>query len=175
MSGGNIFGICGGLQILGESLEDPLGLEHSLKYKSSYIFEGLKLLPIKTIFETRKSLSRKNVTAIWPRQVNISGFELHHGQTIPTTERESHPEALCLIPGLGWVSNKDSPFNVSGTYLHGIFDNGEWRRLWLNKIRASSGLQSLPLTKENYSQQRENLIDRLTDAFKEHVDLEKIL
>ena len=60
LSGGNIFGICGGLQILGESLEDPLGTEHLREKDSKYEFEGLGLLPIKTIFKSR------NFCITWP-------------------------------------------------------------------------------------------------------------
>ena len=78
--------------------------------------------------------------------------------------------------GLGWVHHSsDHPGSSSGTYLHGIFDNGPWRRRWLNRLRHKRGLPALSEQQPHHSRQREVLLDRLADAFEEHVNLDPLL
>jgi adenosylcobyric acid synthase len=62
-----------------------------------------------------------------------------------------------------------------GSYLHGIFDNGVWRRQWLNQVRQKRGLSLLPAVQPNYAEQRDQLIDRLADHIDEYMDLRPIL
>ena len=64
---------------------------------------------------------------------------------------------------------------VAGTYLHGVFENGPWRRRWLNQLRAAKGLPPLTEQQPHHSRQREALLDRLADAFEEHINLEPLL
>ena len=76
--------------------------------------------------------------------------------------------------GLGWVLEKAN-HSVAGTYLHGIFDNGTWRRHWLNSIRHRQGLRDLPVNQPNYSEQLQQTLDRLADAFEQYVNIEPLL
>ncbi|XPM55499.1 MAG: hypothetical protein EDM05_048775 [Leptolyngbya sp. IPPAS B-1204] len=62
-----------------------------------------------------------------------------------------------------------------GTYLHGIFDNGPWRRAWLNRLRQQRGLKSLPTGISNYREQRETMLDSIAEAIGKHLDLTPIL
>jgi adenosylcobyric acid synthase len=176
-SGGIVFGICGGLQMLGNELEDPLGLENSLQEKLNYKFSGLRLLSIKTIFERNKTLARRNVIAQWPKKSEVSGFELHHGKSLlnKSLENDLTPLPMFNTPDLGWSSAKKSHLNVAGSYLHGIFENGEWRRLWLNEVRRSSKLKDLPIINYNHSDKREEIIERLTDVLEENINLTPLL
>ncbi|MEY3928409.1 MAG: cobyric acid synthase CobQ, partial [Cyanobacteriota bacterium] len=64
---------------------------------------------------------------------------------------------------------------VAGTYLHGVFDNGPWRRRWLNRLRQRKELAALSEHQPHHRQQRELLLDRLADAFEAHVNLEPLL
>ncbi len=64
---------------------------------------------------------------------------------------------------------------VAGTYLHGVFESGPWRRRWLNQLRAGKGLALLSEQQPHHSQQRDGLLDRLADAFEKHVNLEPLL
>jgi adenosylcobyric acid synthase len=64
---------------------------------------------------------------------------------------------------------------VAGTYLHGVFESGPWRRRWINRLRARRGLPPLSESLPDHSQQRDALLDRLADAFSEHVNLESLL
>ncbi len=73
-------------------------------------------------------------------------------------------------PNLGLV---DDTLSVWGTYLHGIFDNGPWRRAWLNRLRQQRGLKALPTGVANYREQRELLLNSLADEIEPHLDLKR--
>tara|TARA_Y100001968_G_scaffold309716_1_gene329818 strand:- start:53 stop:1594 length:1542 start_codon:yes stop_codon:yes gene_type:complete len=173
--GGIVFGICGGLQILGKTLEDPSGLEHLKQENSTQQFEGLNLLPIRTLFKTNKSLSRIKVKAIWPCQANISGFELHHGVSEIIDSGIDAPQPIFENNCLGWRSKSRDSKNVAGTYLHGIFENGIWRRSWINIIRKENSLKPLDLDEQNHCNKINSIIESLTDVFEENINLGKIL
>jgi adenosylcobyric acid synthase len=64
---------------------------------------------------------------------------------------------------------------VAGTYLHGIFENGPWRRRWLNRLRQRRGLPPLSENQPHHLHQRDALLDRLADAFEAHIDLTPLL
>ncbi len=174
-NGGNVFGICGGMQMLGSTLIDPLGIEGTKGRDMKNIIQGLDLLPIETLYEKSKSTSRCIENCIWPMPTQVNGFELHHGNSKPIGRSKELIKPMFQNEKLGWViSNKNSSY-IAGTYLHGIFDNGEWRRMWLNLIREKKGLKFLSTSQPNYSERRELLINRLADTFQEHVDLSPLL
>ncbi|MCG8367032.1 MAG: cobyric acid synthase CobQ, partial [Pseudanabaenales cyanobacterium] len=105
------------------------------------------------------------------------GYEIHQGRSqlvIPDQTDNNSPtyESLFDDRSLGIVDNAQS---VWGTYLHGIFDNGAWRRAWLNRLRQQRGLGSLPTGIPNYREQREAILDRLADTVEIHLNLEPIL
>jgi adenosylcobyric acid synthase len=173
--GGHVFGICGGMQMLGRELSDPLGLEGS----GSTSRAGLDLLPLRTVFSEAKALGRTTCRALWPQggsdqaALDLEGFELHRGVT---TAMEQSCSPLADRAGLGWwraVGHRGGL--VGGTYLHGVFESGPWRRRWLNRLRSQRGLPSLSERQPHHSRQREALLDRLADAFEEHVTLEPLL
>ncbi len=163
--GGAVLGICGGMQLLGRELHDPQGLEGGAG--SSHA--GLNLLPLRTTFGDAKALRQCSSPTLWPHAAEaalLEGFELHRGAT-----SELEPcTALAAEPGLGWVAG-----NVVGTYLHGVFESGVWRRRWLNQLRARKGLPLLSERQPHHSRQREALLARLADAFEQHVNLEPLL
>ena len=165
-AGGAVFGICGGLQLLGRELADPDGLEGSGGSAA-----GLNLLPLRTVFGRAKALQHRRSQALWPADnndgpVHLEGFELHRGQS--SSLGACTP--LCADAGLGWRAN-----NVAGTYLHGVFESGPWRRRWLNQLRQRKGLPLLSEQQPHHSRQRDALLDRLADAFEQHVNLEPLL
>jgi len=167
--GGPVLGICGGMQLLGRELHDPEGLEGGSSSANSAT--GLNLLPLRTVFGGAKALRQRRSLALWPPgssdpSLLLEGFELHRG----TTTALEPCQPLCLDGELGWVAG-----NVAGTYLHGVLESGPWRRRWLNQLRARKGLPSLGEQPPHHSQQREALLDRLADAFEQHVNLEPML
>ena len=164
-AGGAVFGICGGMQMLGEQLDDPDGVEGG-KAGSA---QGLGLLPLRTCFGGSKALRQRQEISHWPASAGslLQGFELHRG----SSQAHGSCQPLCPeAPELGWVQG-----SVAGTYLHGVFDNGPWRRHWLNQLRQRRQLPPLPLDQPHHGQQRDLLLDRLADAFEAHVNLEPLL
>ena len=162
--GGAVLGICGGLQMLGRELLDPDGLEGAAGASAA----GLNLLPLQTRFGGSKALRQRQAVAQWPtaEPCPIEGFELHRGST--TALEPLQP--LCQEEGLGWVQGQ-----VAGSYLHGLLENGRWRRQWLNQLRRRKQLPELAEDQGHHSLQREELLDRLADAFEANVDLTPLL
>jgi adenosylcobyric acid synthase len=169
-SGGTVLGICGGYQMLGQMIADPEGLEGQAGR-----FQALGLLPIKTVITGQKIARQRQVSSNFPQMgLPVTGFEIHQGRSrteIPPNETQAY-QALFDDPNLGLV---DSCQSVWGTYLHGIFDNGPWRRAWLNRLRQQRGLKSLPTGVANYREQRENLLDSLAVEVERHLDLSPFL
>jgi adenosylcobyric acid synthase len=171
-AGGTVLGICGGFQMMGKMLADPEGVEgQEGRYK------GLGLLPLKTIITGQKVARQRLVTSNYPQMgLPVVGYEIHQGRShLVDTEGENGEPAYKPLfddPNLGVV---DVAQSVWGTYLHGIFDNGPWRRAWLNRLRQQRGLTSLPTGISNYREQREAMLDALADSVKGHLDLAPIL
>lgn len=174
-SGGAVFGVCGGMQMLGRHLEDPDRLEGGGADSSTGSTAGLGLLPLRTRFGGEKALRHRACDVHWPERhptLSVEGFELHRGHT----QALEPCRPLCADPALGWVADcGDQGGIVAGTYLHGIFDNGPWRRRWLNQLRIRRGLEPLSEGQPHHSRQRDALLDRLADAFETHVNLEPLL
>ena len=112
-----VLGICGGLQMLGEALVDPHGVDGNAP--------GLGLLPLVTRFEPAKTVQRTEarfgaVTGSWAALagVPVAGYEIHHGQTV---QHPAMPAARVVLPeGLAWQNPEG---NVLGLYLHGLFED----------------------------------------------------
>ena len=102
----------------------------------------------------------------------MAGYEIHQGRSrLVETEADSY-QPLFDDTGLGMVDNCQS---ILGMYLHGIFDNGPWRRAWLNRLRQQRGLQSLPTGVSNYREERERILSSLAATVEAHLDLTPIL
>ena len=173
--GGTIFGICGGLQMLGESLEDPLQKE-SLNDINRCSYMGINLLPIKTTFGGIKHTSQREEIVTWPKETKIKGFEMHYGESYLINKTDSDIISLFKNISLGWVLEKKDKSFIGGTYIHGIFENDEWRRIWINKIREKKGLHKLDFNEEHRnSNSREKLLDLLTDTFEKNINIERLI
>lgn len=165
-AGGTVLGICGGFQMLGQMLADPEGIEGE-----EGRFKGLELLPIQTVIAGQKIARQRLVTSNFPQiGLPVAGYEIHHGRT--TVVDNSSTQALFDDPNLGLVGVNQS---VWGTYLHGLFDNGPWRRSWLNLLRQQRGLKNLPNGIPNYRDQREAMLDELAQQVETYLDLKPIL
>ncbi|MBF2037080.1 MAG: cobyric acid synthase CobQ [Leptolyngbyaceae cyanobacterium T60_A2020_046] len=169
-AGGTVLGICGGFQLMGEFLADPEGIEgQDGRYK------GLNLVPIRTVITQKKVARQRLVSSQFPQAgLPVSGYELHQGRTQLVTDADNSSDFEFLFDdrGLGVVDKSQS---IWGTYLHGLFDNGPWRRAWLNRLRQQRGLGSLATGIPNYREQREAMLDMLADAVEKHINLEPLL
>ncbi|MBP6894752.1 MAG: cobyric acid synthase [Pseudacidovorax sp.] len=128
-AGGRVLGICGGLQMLGEALVDPHGIDGNAP--------GLGLLPLVTVFAREKTVRLRRtcfeaVTGPWSAlaQVPLAGYEIHHGQTGVHPQLASQGQPV-LPDGLGW---QNTAGNVLGLYLHGLFEDA-------GAVRALFGAQ----------------------------------
>ena len=172
-AGGTVLGICGGFQMMGQFLADPEGIEgHEGR------FSGLDLFPLRTVITQQKIARQRTVSSRFPQEgLPVSGYELHQGRTqLILSDGEAQNgkkyEFLFEDRGLGVV---DESLSIWGTYLHGLFDNGPWRRAWLNRLRQQRGLGSLPTGIPNYREQREAVLNSIADSIGEHLDLTPLL
>ena len=162
-----IFGICGGLQILGRAILDPHGIESAAPE-----VPGLGLMDLRSTFAADKTLVRV-ARAETPLGVPSGGYEIHHGLTdhgpsaLPLFLRAdraypSEAERICgYVSGRRWA-----------TYLHGVFDDDAFRRAWLDHVRADIGLA--PQGRQLATYDLEKALDRLADIVREHSDMETI-
>jgi adenosylcobyric acid synthase len=130
-----VVGICGGYQMLGCSIKDPLGVESALPD-----IAGLALLPVETVFEPSKATYQAEARILsgpgWLaalRHQSIQGYEIHMGRT---TSQQPWLEILQrngtrLAVADGAITTTG---NVWGCYLHGLFANESLRRAWLTSL-----------------------------------------
>jgi len=181
-----ICGICGGYQMLGETIVPEDGS----------VLGGLRLLPVETVFCEEKALKQVSgetavnggaLAAIGGRKVE--GYEIHMGRT---KRSEEAPAFVRLtdrngeIYGDGCVQGR-----VFGTYLHGLFDTDAFRHAFTEMLgengfgegadgsRSSGGEADVPVTEadvdtENRAAYRETQYDILAEAIREHLDMERI-
>ncbi len=172
---GNVFGICGGLQMLGTILEDPFFKEGS-KSNSEKSIEGIGLLPLKTTFLENKITKQINSESIWPNFSEIKGFEIHNG----VTELDKSLDTKNIKPifkdlDLGWYIEIKEGGTIAGTYIHGIFENDDWRDNYINLIRKAKNLPLLDKNTSSYKIKRESIIDNLANEFNKHFNISFLL
>ncbi|RBP76555.1 adenosylcobyric acid synthase (glutamine-hydrolysing) [Shewanella putrefaciens] len=167
--GGKVLGICGGYQMLGQSIADPLGIEDSAGDTA-----GLGYLPLSTELKAEKQLRRvSGELTLLGQKVAVKGYEIHCGESsylIPRLEQTNAP--LQLIPDSTSMSFADGlqsdDGQILGTYLHGLFDSSDACQL----ILRWAGLNDAKAIDIN--QIREQQLDRLADVLAEHLDMQKL-
>ena len=172
---GNIFGICGGLQMLGTILEDPFFKEGS-KADFDKITKGIGLLPLRTTFLNNKITRQINSQSTWPCVSEINGFEIHNGLTkLDKNQNDINIKPIFTNSNLGWYKENCKGGTIAGTYIHGIFENDNWREQYLNLIRKK---RNLPLTIKktiSYKSKRNFIIDNLANEFNKHLNISSLL
>ncbi|OIJ19284.1 cobyric acid synthase CobQ [Anaerobacillus alkalidiazotrophicus] len=159
-----IFGVCGGYQMLGLSIEDPYEIESNFQIET-----GLGLLPLKTTITKEKTTILSEGTLSFGKYfTKVSGYEIHMGKTSFVGDYEPFIQMEDREEGC-----KNADERVLGTYFHGIFHNDEFRKNLLNQIRADKGLHEMN-DRVSYQQIREQAFDRLADHVRKHVQLDKI-
>ena len=154
-----LVGICGGLQILGEKLLDPDGIESEI---SEAI--GLELLPLVTRMNRKKTL--RHTSSVTGDGLPVYGYEIHHGET-----RCMNRDGLSVFYSpdgreIGYEAER-----IFATYLHGVFDNDTFRRHFLNTIRRRKGWEPLSVQTEYGF---EKALNRLADHVRSRIDLKKL-
>jgi adenosylcobyric acid synthase len=143
-NGKPLLAICGGLQMLGERVDDPFGVDGK--------GPGLALMPLTTVFEAEKTTSRTraafgSLAPPWDALSHrvIDGYEIRHGKSAPTGLM-----TMALPGGAGYAHR-----SILGLYVHGLFENDELTKA----LFGSGGAPSADAT-----------FDRLADAIAAHVD-----
>jgi adenosylcobyric acid synthase len=156
-AGRTVIGICGGYQMLGESILDPQHIESEIEE-----LPGLGLLPVKTVLRPEKT-TLQCTFRFREAGEDCSGYEIHMGDTTALQPGE----AVATFPN----GRKDGYFRDArtwGTYLHGILDN----QIVIDSILA-------PYTKEesvpyDYREFKEQQYDKLAELLRTHIDMELI-
>ncbi|MBE6050702.1 MAG: cobyric acid synthase [Clostridium sp.] len=164
-----VFGICGGYQMLGETLSDPYKVESGGEIK------GMGLLPMKTVFKKEKTRTR--VTGEFNNiegklkdlsKVSFEGYEIHMGNT----------ESLKKDISLTKLSNGtiDGAFynNVYGSYVHGIFDSEGVVKGLLISLFKEKNLDYSDILTFDHKKYKEEQYDILAKIVRENVDMKKI-
>lgn len=130
--GDRLLGICGGMQMLGDELRDPAGVDGSA--------EGLGLLPLVTTFNAEKLTSRAqarfspSLDGPWAAIAGLpfEGYEIRHGRT------SGEDATAALEPEIGWAAGP-----VLGIAPHGLFEQPELVAALLGTDPAGSLEQAL--------------------------------
>ncbi len=174
--GGFVIGICGGYQMLGRLISDPFKVETNRKS-----IVGLGLLNVETTIEQEKVTSQVEARLFqkdllpW-KTGKISGYEIHMGRTDMKntsplfTIVKKEDQNVCIEDG---AISKDG--RVWGTYIHGIFDNDEFRRGFMSHLRKRKGLR--PLSKSDilyYHRMKREGFNNLERGLRENLDMDFI-
>jgi adenosylcobyric acid synthase len=171
-AGGRLVGICGGYQILGQEVRDPLGVEGDPRAEA-----GLQLLPVVTTMAGAKTTTQVQARAPDPKAGGVlSAYEIHMGVTEPRGEGQPAFEIVSrngqpLKASDGWVSPDR---RVWGTYLHGLFDNDGFRRAFLQELRETRPASPAESPLTSYHSFQEAQLDRLADLLRRHLDMAQI-
>lgn len=161
-----VFGICGGLQIMGQVILDPDGVESRERE-----VPGLGIMELRSTFAADKTLVRVD-RAETPLGVPSAGYEIHHG----ITEHGASALPLFLRSDSAWTDRDRICGYVNGrcwaTYLHGVFDDDAFRRAWLDHVRTDLGLPAQKRRLATYD--LEKALDRLADIVRENSDMHTI-
>ncbi|TMO10508.1 cobyric acid synthase [Pseudoalteromonas sp. S558] len=165
--GGKVLGICGGMQMLGNTINDPDGIESSLKQVN-----GLALCDFETTLTTQKVLTKITATLLLNNQSTLcSGYEIHAGISQGAalnkpflTFDESHPHGFTFD---GFISDDNA---IAGTYLHGLFDEADATSQILKWVKPSAIINPISIATH-----REQQLERLATMCETHLNIQQII
>ena len=151
-----VLGICGGFQMLGRSIRDPLGVEHGGQ------INGMGLLPLETEFAGEKTRTRTQgvLDRVDGPLASLSGqpfdgYEIHMGLT--GTDRNL----------VNWK-------NVYGTYLHGIFDRPETAQALISALMREKGMDPEAVKALDITAYKQQQYDILADGLRRSLDMDEV-
>lgn len=166
--GGRLIGICGGYQMLGKSISDPY------KVESGGELEGLGFLDIETVLKESKETHQ--VLAVQVDGGNIlKGYEIHMGESDYLNGASSLFEIKTRGGNDVKVEDgaKSSDGRVWGTYIHGIFDNDDFRKSVLAEARKEKG-ETTGDNGSSYADLKEEGYRQLAELVRSNLDMEAI-
>ncbi|WP_341366595.1 cobyric acid synthase [Yoonia sp. BS5-3] len=155
--GGQVLGICGGYQMLGQQISDPDGIEGAPQTVA-----GLGLLDIQTVMKPQKRLARTQAIHL-ASGTDVSGYEIHIGETTgPDCSR-----AWLSIDGRAEGASSANG-QIKGCYLHGLFSADAFRSAYLRDLDK-------PVADYDYGSSVEATLDALARHLETHMDLDQLL
>jgi adenosylcobyric acid synthase len=148
-----VLGVCGGYQMLGTSIDDPVE-------SGAGPTPGLGLLPVQTRFGPDKVLARPQ-RALADGTI-VEGYEIHHGVV---TRQGGEP----LVADEGCRAGA-----VAGTVWHGLLENDAFRRDYLSEVARTCGRSFVVAPATSFAGLREEQLDRLGDLVAEHIDQDAV-
>ena len=169
-----VFGICGGYQMLGESLSDPYGVE------AGGTMRGMGLLPMETVFakkKTRTQVQGKYLDIQGEYEplsgVEFTGYEIHMGES--TWKSGAKASTWTKDSVSGKEKTEGTVYgNVCGTYVHGIFDREESALALIRAVGEKKGIDVSNMEGMDFAAFKETQYDILAAELRKHLDIKKI-
>lgn len=169
-----IFGICGGYQMLGETLSDPYGVE------AGGTMKGMGLLHMNTVFAENKTRTRvngkfKDLEGDYSELsgVELEGYEIHMGESILKGDAKAATGICDFVSG---TTKNDGAYNgnVCGTYVHGVFDKEEVTEAIIRAIGLKKGIDVSDMTGVDFQAFKETQYDILASELRKHLDMDAV-
>lgn len=155
--GGHVLGICGGYQMLGQTIADPDGIEGA-----PGSVPGLGHLDVTTVMQPHKRLALSQATYLATGD-KVSGYEIHMGDTTGL----DCARAWLSLDGRGeGAASADG--RVMGCYLHGLFGADAFRTAYFAQIGK-------PVSHYDYNAQVQTTLDALADHLEQHLNIDALL
>ena len=171
-----VFGICGGYQMLGDTLSDPYHVEAGGKIR------GMGLLPMDTVFASQKTRTRvtgkflpMKGTFAALSGVSLEGYEIHMGESV--RKEGILPATKLIVAGNQPEETKtEGAFheNVCGTYVHGVFDKEEVVEALIRILGERKGIDVSSMTGIDFAAFKETQYNILAAELRKHLDMKKI-
>ncbi len=170
-SGGAVFGICGGYQMLGKTLRDPHGVEHGGSLR------GMGLLPVETTFTEQKTRTRVSgafgtLSGVFSAlsEKAFEGYEIHMGET------EAETPIARITDSVSGETKRDGcrSGNVCGCYVHGVFDGDAVAGALVRALAEQKGVDPALLGKVSGEAHKQRQYDLLADTIRNHMDMDAV-
>ena len=169
-----IFGICGGYQMLGETLSDPHHVE------AGGTIKGMGLLPMDTVFAEKKTRTRVSGRFLELEGelqalsgAELEGYEIHMGETVLKGEAG---HSVSIEDQVSGECKEDGAYrkNVCGTYVHGVFDREDVAEAVIRVLGEKKGIDVSQMTGIDFAAFKETQYDILAAELRKHLDMKKI-
>ncbi|MFW9987922.1 MAG: cobyric acid synthase [Candidatus Odinarchaeota archaeon] len=171
-----IIGICGGYQMLGEKI-----IDHSIEGEFDENYDGLKLLPISTIFKEYQKITKQVIVKITGlanfKGEIIKGYEIHMGEVIFHSPIKSIFNSLektndNISPSIGITNHSQT---IIGTFIHGLFENDGFRNKLIDLLLKKKDLKSNSNKKYEFNNKINENLEKLAQIVESNVDIDEIL
>ena len=170
-AGGPVLGICGGYQMLGEELSDPLCVEQGGTLR------GMGLLPIRTVFTGQKTRTRVRgtfgtVAGVFSALSGqpFEGYEIHMGESEGGCALATITDSITGVTRLDGCQQE----NVYGTYVHGVLDQDAVAGGIVRALAERKGLDPARIGRVSGEEHKQQQYDLLAQTLREHMDMERI-